>query len=455
MKRRYENDANTSWGATDQKHARTDKWSRRNGSCSSGSGRSSTNNSFNSFRTRFSEDSESGHHFTTDNPSTYYQFPQDDVFAHPSQQFRGRLNPDPECFQVVAQELSKPIMNYPVDNGGKKWKCLTRSIFDHYSVQQQQLSTMRQKIDLWNDLYRVITIEFDCSLFIFGSTFNGFGGSDCDVDMCLFARGVEHYQDKQKLNIVKRLLETHYGCSIRGRIELIPAKVPILKFRVKQGGLSVDLSVDNPTSIRNTHLLYYYSKSDSRLRPLVLAVKKWAKYHGINEAKNQTLSSYTLTLMMINYLQVAVQPPVLPCLQQMYPDIFFSESDLLWLDYRDQPRFVSENRASVASLLIGFFHHYSSFNCRRDVASVRTGKILNGRDCEMYAKTYKLGHGQWKANLLVEEPFDRTNAARAVCNDVQWQLVKSVFKKTSLFLRNADISTLKLQDLLTDMKSRK
>ena len=32
----------------------------------------------------------------------------------------------------------------------------------------------------------------------------------------------------------------------------------------------------------------------SRLRPLVLAVKLWARKHGINEARLQTLSSYTL-----------------------------------------------------------------------------------------------------------------------------------------------------------------
>ena len=39
-------------------------------------------------------------------------------------------------------------------------------------------------------------------------------------------------------------------------------------------------------------------------------MKLWAKHHGINEARNQTLSSYTLTLMMIHYLQAGVRPQV-------------------------------------------------------------------------------------------------------------------------------------------------
>lgn len=47
-----------------------------------------------------------------------------------------------------------------------------------------------------------------------------------------------------------------------------------------------------------------------RVRPLVLAVKLWAKHHRINEAKNQTLSSYTLTLMVIHYLQSGTSPQV-------------------------------------------------------------------------------------------------------------------------------------------------
>ena len=94
-------------------------------------------------------------------------------------------------------------------SGGKDWSRLTTSILKLYRRSQQSLGTMQQKIKLWKELYRVIRDEFDCGLFIFGSTFNGFGGRDCDVDMCLFPSGAEGYQDKQKLNIVRRLLRQH------------------------------------------------------------------------------------------------------------------------------------------------------------------------------------------------------------------------------------------------------
>lgn len=61
---------------------------------------------------------------------------------------------------------------------------------------------------------------------------------------------------------------------------------------------------------------------DWRLRPLALIVKIWAQFHYINNAKDMTISSYSLILMVIHFLQYAVQPPVLPCLHDMYPEKF-------------------------------------------------------------------------------------------------------------------------------------
>ena len=48
-----------------------------------------------------------------------------------------------------------------------------------------------------------------------------------------------------------------------------------------------------------------------------------------------------------------------------------------------------------------------------------------------YARCQKIAPGQWSAMVLVEEPFDRTNAARAVCSAVKWKLIQSVFQVSS------------------------
>lgn len=45
------------------------------------------------------------------------------------------------------------------------------------------------------------------------------------------------------------------------------------------------------------------SAVDWRVRPLVLIIKLWAHKHNINDAKNMTISSYSLVLMVIHFLQ--------------------------------------------------------------------------------------------------------------------------------------------------------
>ena len=79
--------------------------------------------------------------------------------------------------------------------------------------------------------------------------------------------------------------------------------------------LSYGLWTKYLSGIRNTHLLRTYAQVDSRVRPMVIAVKKWAGSRDINDASCGTLSSYSLVLMIIHYLQCGANPPVLKSLQ--------------------------------------------------------------------------------------------------------------------------------------------
>lgn len=110
--------------------------------------------------------------------------------------------------------------------------------------------------------------------------------------------------------------------SFSQNLNYIPAKVPILRFEHPENNIEVDLNYNNCVGIRNSHLLYLYTLLDWRLQPLALIVKLWAQHHDINNAKDLTISSYSLILMVINYLQCGVQPPILPSLQAAYPEQF-------------------------------------------------------------------------------------------------------------------------------------
>lgn len=105
------------------------------------------------------------------------------------------------------------------------------------------------------------------------------------------------------------------------------------------------------------------SAVDWRARPLVVVVKLWAQYHNINDAKRMTISSYSLVLMVLHYLQCGCVPHVLPCLQSLYPDKFnLGQQDCLDLDLIESIEpYLTHNKQTLGEHLLGFLKYYSNF----------------------------------------------------------------------------------------------
>ena len=97
-----------------------------------------------------------------------------------------------------------------------------------------------------------------------------------------------------------------------------------------------------------------FIKVDWRVRPLVLAVKDWAKAVGINEARFSTLSSYCLTLMVLHFLQAGVKDQVVPNLHELHPNVFNPESNIFDLPFTCdiEPSFKSKNKSSLGKLML-------------------------------------------------------------------------------------------------------
>lgn len=142
--------------------------------------------------------------------------------------------------------------------------------------------------------------------------------------------------------------------------KLIGAKVPILRFN--QDKIVIDLNFNNPVGVFNTHLLFSYAQMDWRVAPLVLIVKLWAKHFDINDPLYSTFSSYSLTLMTIYYLQRGVKVPLLPCLQDLYPERFSHSRRVCDIDINeDIPPHPNDNEDTLGELFINFLQFYSRF----------------------------------------------------------------------------------------------
>ncbi|XP_065517925.1 poly(A) RNA polymerase GLD2 isoform X4 [Lathamus discolor] len=265
---------------------------------------------------------------------------------------------------------------------------LSRQVLELFQACQQQTSDLHKKEVCRAQLQTEIQRLFPHSrLFLVGSSLNGFGTHTSDGDLCLVVKEEPVNQKTEARNIlslVQKLFSTSLSAYIE-RPQLIRAKVPIVRFRDKVSCVEFDLNVNSVVGIRNTFLLRTYA--------------------------------YTLP------------EPVLPSLQKMYPESFDSTMELHHIHEapRTIPPYPSKNGSSLGELLIGFFKYYAAeFDWSNKVISVREGKAIRRPD-----------DSEWRNRFIcIEEPFDRTNTARAVHEKQKFDLIRSQFLKSWRLLRN-------------------
>uniref|UniRef100_A0A671KW98 polynucleotide adenylyltransferase n=1 Tax=Sinocyclocheilus anshuiensis TaxID=1608454 RepID=A0A671KW98_9TELE len=300
---------------------------------------------------------------------------------------------------------------------------LSQQILNLFHACEQQNDDLEKKEQCRAALQRDIQTILPCAqVFLAGSSLNGFGSRSSDADLCLVIEEgtVNHRTDAvYVLSLVRKLF---YTLSYIERPQLIRAKVPILKFRDRVSGVEFDLNFNNTVGIRNTFLLRTYAYVEKRVRPIILVIKKWASHHRINDASRGTLSSYTLVLMVLHYLQTLPEP-VIPCLQMDYPECFNPTMDIHLVPSGPSNilAFVSKNQSSLGDLLLGFLKYYATvFKWDKHVISVREAKALPKTSCR-----------EWRDKFIcVEEPFDRTNTARAVHEKVKFETIKAEFTES-------------------------
>lgn len=323
------------------------------------------------------------------------------------------------------------ITDKPTDLlAGNEWDEVSASMWDKFVQNQQTEDMYRNKMELWKKLFFHIKGFYPrYGLFLVGSTISGFGSNKSDMDMCLLVRHTEMDQRIEAVGHLERVLKCLRQCSFIKDSDLIQAKVPILKFKDAEHNLEVDLNCNNAVGIRNTYMLSCYAQMDWRVRPLILVVKLWATAKGINDAKNMTISSYSLVLMVINFLQCGTSPPVLPCLHKSHPSKFDPHTDLHFIDLHEELQPVkSENQQTLGELLCAFLEYYAEFDYTKDAISVRTGGVLPIEECR-HARSFKNDPHQWKF-LCIEEPFDLTNTAHSVYDPEAFERIKSVFRSS-------------------------
>ncbi|OON17070.1 PAP/25A associated domain protein, partial [Opisthorchis viverrini] len=318
---------------------------------------------------------------------------------------------------------------------------LSLTIWHFFTSTRQTKTKYAKKVNLRNALHMVVSGVFEnAGLFIVGSSMNGFGSDESDMDMCLTVTSRDLTQKKEAFAVLSQLLPPLRKCSFIRNLHLIRAKVPILKFRDTLAGVDCDLNVNNVVGIYNTHLLAMYTRIDWRVRPLGMFVKYWAQRMDIHDGSRGRLSTYPLLLMLIHYLQAGCTPPILPNLQAKYPKVFNYARPLCELDMRlELPwgELRSNNPASLAELFVGFIQYYTNeFDFTRWAVSVRHGAPLPIDVAIRRLPPHEQAHTARSFKVFVEEPFCQSNAARSLHGDDVLNRIRQAFVKTHQAVRS-------------------
>ncbi|GBE62280.1 caffeine-induced death protein [Babesia ovata] len=219
-----------------------------------------------------------------------------------------------------------------------------------------------------------------CSVGVFGSAINGLWTDASDLDICVQIPNVT-----SRSAIIRNLRRIAFllqplapGRAFENRFT---AKIPILHWKnektskragdplIQSLGCSIDISVNNVLAISNSALLGTYVACDSRVKDLVLALKKWARFRDLNDRSKGTLGSFALSIMAIHFLQ-RCNPPILVSLQDLAIADNESPKYVSGIDVRfttnmrrikEELKWASKgipNEMNVAELLQAFFYYF-------------------------------------------------------------------------------------------------
>lgn len=136
-----------------------------------------------------------------------------------------------------------------------------------------------------------------------------------------------------------------------------------------------------------SELLHIFGEIDSRVRPLIFAVRYWASQIGLtNDSPGGTITNFSLTCFVICFLQL-LEDPILPTLNQLIKsarleDCRITDDNINCTFLRDLStvKFQTSNTTSLELLLIEFFQFCATVDFDTRAFSLHDTKVTVKRN---------------------------------------------------------------------------
>ncbi|TFJ97091.1 cyclin-dependent kinase-like 3 [Platysternon megacephalum] len=304
------------------------------------------------------------------------------------------------------QVLRQPPQPAP-QSPGTPWKTrqyslgvqgLHEEIIDFYDFMspRPEEATMRREV-----VKRIETVIKDlwptADVQIFGSFSTGLYLPTSDIDLVVFGKW-----ERPPLQLLEQALRKHNVAEPYSIKVLDKATVPIIKLTDQETEVKVDISFNVETGVKAARFIKEYMKKYSLLPYLILVLKQFLLQRDLNEVFTGGISSYSLILMAISFLQ-------------LHPRIDARRAD--------------EN---LGMLLVEFFELYGrNFNYLKTGIRIKNGGAYIAKEEIMKAMT----NGYRPSMLCIEDPLLPGNdVGRSSYGAMQ---VKQVFDYAYIVLSHA------------------
>ncbi|CAL8337586.1 unnamed protein product [Gadus morhua 'NCC'] len=206
---------------------------------------------------------------------------------------------------------------------------------------------------------------------IFGSFSTGLYLPTSDIDLVVFGKW-----DTPPLQELEQALRKHNIAGPHPIKVLDKATVPIIKLTDHETEVKVDISFNVETAVRAAQLIKGYLKRYTVLPPLIFVLKQFLLQRDLNEVFTGGISSYSLILMAISFLQ-------------LHPNIDTRRANI-----------------NLGILLIEFFELYGrDFNYLKMAIRVKNSGTYLSKEELMQS----MGNGSRPSMLCIEDPVQPDN----------------------------------------------
>ncbi|XP_053182746.1 terminal nucleotidyltransferase 4A-like [Scomber japonicus] len=284
-------------------------------------------------------------------------------------------------FHGINPALSYGCNGHYVDSSCSLWKTrryspgingLHEEIMDFFNFVSPRPEEEAMRRDVVNRIEHVIKDLWPTArVEIFGSFSTGLYLPTSDIDLVVFGKW-----DHPPLQELEQALKRHNVSGPYPIKVLDKATVPIIKLTDHETEVKVDISFNVETAVKAAQFIKSYLKKYTVLPPLIFVLKQFLLQRDLNEVFTGGISSYSLILMAISFLQL-------------------------------HPR-IDTRRANInlGILLIEFFELYGrDFNYMKTGIMVKNGGAYLSKEEMLKA----MGNGNRPSMLCIEDPIQPGN----------------------------------------------